>query len=297
MSKPALALGALAVLTTTLAACATEKEIVVKEVIKEVVKESDADVHEALLEIARQNHDYAHWGYEGDEGPGKWGTLDSHYAVCGGGAFQSPIEIKKGEAKSHHTDLHIEYVGAEVHAINNGHTVQLNVERDDDKLMVNGHKYKLIQMHFHAPSEHVVDGERFPMEAHLVHIDDYDHLAVLGLPIRVGAENAILKPLFDNMPKKGGERIDREKEIVDLPNLVPDETHFFHYQGSLTTPPCTENVLWFVLETPVEISQAQVDAFLAVVHENARPVQQVDNRILVRNSVAGEAAPAAGTTK
>jgi carbonic anhydrase len=247
------------------------------------------EVHEdTLLEIARQTHDYAKWSYGGGDGPDKWGALDSHYAVCGGGPFQSPIDFKSADARAHHTDLHIEYIGAKLRALNNGHTVQLNAEEEDDRLLVNGHAYKLIQLHIHAPSEHRFGGETFPMEVHFVHIDEYDHLAVLGLPLKVGAENPILKPLFDDLPEYTGKPEPRPVEQLDLPSLVPDETHFFHYQGSLTTPPCTENVQWFVLETPAEVSQEQVDAFLAVVHENSRPAQPMNNRVLVRNVVAGE---------
>lgn len=271
----------------TLSACATEK-VVIKEVIKEVPAE-EGPHEDTLLEIARQNHDYAKWSYGGEDGPKAWGGLDSHYAVCEGGPFQSPIDIQAAGAEKHHTDLHIKYKPAELHALNNGHTVQLDAEADNDQLEVNGHDYKLIQMHFHSPSEHHIGGETFPMEAHFVHIDEYDHLAVLGVPIRVGAENAILKPLFENLPAHGGEKVDRPSEKIDLPNLLPDEQHFFHYLGSLTTPPCTENVLWFVLETPIEVSQAQLDAFLAVVHENSRPVQATNNRVLIRNEVIAPA--------
>jgi carbonic anhydrase len=247
------------------------------------------EVHDLLLEIARQRKDYAPWGYDGDKGPEKWGGLDNHYAVCKGGAHQSPVDVVSKNAKGHHTDLHIEYKEAELHAINNGHTVQLDAERDDDKLMVNGHAYKLIQFHIHAPSEHHIDGKEYPMEIHFVHLDDYDHLAVLGLPVKKGAENKILAPLFANLPKKAQEKVDRPADKIDLPNLIPDETHFFHYSGSLTTPPCTENVQWFLLETPIEASEAQIKAFLDVVHANARPPQPMLNRVLVRNEVAGAA--------
>jgi carbonic anhydrase len=285
--------GAITVALACAVACASEEHAVKSDPVKQDdVAQKDEPHEDTPLEIARQTHDYAPWSYAGDDGPDRWGGLDPHYAVCGGGPGQSPVDIVAASAKSHHTSLRIDYRPAELHAFNNGHTVQLNAERDDDHLIVNDHAYKLIQLHIHAPSEHRVDGVVFPMEIHFVHIDEFDHLAVLGLPVKVGVENAILKPLFDNLPKHGGEHVDRETETVELPRLIKDATHFFHYTGSLTTPPCSENVQWFVLETPIEASQAQLDAFAAVVHDNARPPQQMNNRVLVRNEVADAAADA-----
>lgn len=245
-----------------------------------------ASRHETPLEIARQTHDFSHWSYAGNDGPNKWGGLDKHFKVCGGGPYQSPVGLAKSDAVAYHTELHFNYEPSEFHAFNNGHTVQLNTEKSDDRLEVNGHSYKLIQLHLHAPSEHVLEGKQYPMEIHFVHIDEFEHLAVVGLLVEVGAENQLLKPLFDDMPTHGGEHIDKKDVAVDLGHLIPDEVHFMHYLGSLTTPPCTENVQWFVLETPVEFSESQVQKFLDVVHENSRPTQPQNNRLIDRN-VAG----------
>ena len=241
------------------------------------------DPHAEALEIARQDHDEHHWGYEGDESPDKWGSLDEHYRVCGGGPFQSPIALTSTGTSVHHETLHLEYAPAEFHAVNNGHTIQLNCEHDEDYLQLNGHPYKLIQGHFHAPSEHTVNGEQFPMALHLVHLDEYDHIAVVGIPIRVGAENAVLKPIFDELPAKKGDRIDHPEIKLDLPNLVANEKQFFHYLGSLTTPPCTENVQWLFMESPIEVSQAQLDAFVAVIGKNARPIQPGNQRMITHD--------------
>jgi carbonic anhydrase len=243
--------------------------------------------HDEAVEIARQTKDVAHWAYVGEHGPAKWAALNDEFAVCSGGPYQSPVALITESASSHDDELSLVYGESPLDEINNGHTIQVNREAGDDYLLLNGHKYELIQGHFHSPSEHTLNGETFPMELHLVHVDAFDHLAVVGIPIRAGAENALFKDVFEHMPSKAGEHYIPKGGALDLNAILPKELDFLHYLGSLTTPPCTENVQWLVVETPLEMSKSQIDGFVEVVGENARPVQSLHHRIVTRNHLGG----------
>jgi len=239
--------------------------------------------HNEAMEIARQMKDAAHWAYFGEEGPARWSSLSKDFAVCEGGPYQSPVALVSANAARHDDELSLVYGLSPLDEINNGHTIQVNREGSDDHLLLNGHKYKLIQGHFHSPSEHTLNGVTFPMELHLVHVDAFDHLAVVGIPIRAGKENALFKEVFEHMPTKAGEHYIPKESGLNLQAILPKELDFLHYLGSLTTPPCTENVQWLVMETPLEMSRSQIDGFVKVVGENARPVQSLHHRIVTRS--------------
>ena len=244
--------------------------------------------HMEAVAVARQMTDAVHWAYVGEHGPEKWATLNDDYAVCEGGPYQSPVALISERAADHDDELTLEYGASQLDEINNGHTIQVNREGSDDHLLLNGHKYELIQGHFHSPSEHTLNGERFPMELHLVHVDAFDHLAVVGIPIRTGRESKLFKDVFEHMPTKAGEHYIPKKGALDLKNILPKDLDFLHYLGSLTTPPCTENVQWLVMETPLEMSKSQIDGFVEVVGENSRPVQSLHHRVVTRNHVDGD---------
>jgi len=243
--------------------------------------------HNEAMEIARQMKDAAHWAYFGEYGPAKWSTLSDDFSVCEGGPYQSPVALVSENAARHDDELSLVYGPSPLDEINNGHTIQVNRESGDDHLMLNGHRYELIQGHFHSPSEHTLNGETFPMELHLVHVDAFNHLAVVGIPIRTGKVNALFKEVFEHMPTKAGEHYIPKESGLNLKPILPKEPGFLHYLylGSLTTPPCTENVQWLVMETPLEMSRSQIDRFVKVVGENARPVQLLHHRIVTRNHV------------
>ncbi|MFT7245384.1 MAG: carbonic anhydrase [Candidatus Azotimanducaceae bacterium] len=243
--------------------------------------------HDEAVEIARQAKDPTHWAYVGEHGPTNWPTLNDDFEVCGGGPYQSPVALVSESASVHNDELLLVYGASPLDEINNGHTIQMNREAGDDHLLLNGHRYELIQGHFHSPSEHTLNGESFPMELHLVHVDAFDHLAVVGIPIRAGTENALFKDVFEHMPTKAGEHYMPNEGALDLQAILPKELDFLHYLGSLTTPPCTENVQWLVIETPLEMSKSQIDEFVDVVGENARPVQSLHHRVVTRNHAGG----------
>ena len=223
-----------------------------------------------------------HWTYHGEEGPEKWGELSPDYATCKSGTSQSPIDIVTKKAESDKALKLIEFnYGAAIplSIFNNGHTVQVQ-NGGAATMKAAGSEWKLVQVHFHAPSEHSIDGKLLDLEAHFVHANDKGELAVVGLLFKKGKENKALSPVFEHIPSE----VTKEAAAVpgttiDLAKILPKDPAFYTYSGSLTTPKCTEGVRWMVLKPTAEISDAQLQKFKAVLHgENNRPVQPLGNR-------------------
>lgn len=215
----------------------------------------------------------AAWSYEGAEGPGEWGELNPAFQTCSTGKAQSPIDIPSGSAKSS-SPITLGYASTECEVQDNGHTVELHAA-SPQSLTVEGKGYTFKQMHFHDPSEHTVQGVRYDAEFHFVHQSDDGALAVLALLAKSGAESTAWAPFIDAAQDSAG---GRSIGNVDLAALFPDSLDHFSYDGSLTTPPCTENVLWLVLETPVEISPAQIGKLRDAHSGTNRPTQQLNGR-------------------
>ena len=234
-----------------------------------------------------------HWAYGAEHGPEEWGSLCPEFSTCGTGRSQSPIDIS-GAAKAALPALATAYLPAElriVHhehqadVVNNGHTVQVNYP-GGSTLSVDGQTFSLLQYHFHSPSEHTLDGKHFPMEMHLVHKSADGKLAVIGAFVAEGAANAAFEPVWANLPKEKGVEVHLEHVEVDVDALLPEDRTTFRYDGSLTTPPCSEGVKWFVLANPVALSSKQIAAFRAVVQDNNRPTQPLNGRKIVTDQVA-----------
>ncbi len=227
----------------------------------------------------------AHWSYEGETGPEHWGELDAKYSACGNGSEQSPINIESSHVKTKKKleGIKIQYEPTAFSLINNGHTVQANAKTDHNSIAVEGTEYKLAQMHFHTPSEHQLNGKNYDMELHLVHKAENGKTAVLGVLIKEGKENEKLAPIWSVLPKEETEQEIAVKEPVDLPALLPKNQTSFYYEGSLTTPPCTEGVEWIVLQQPIEMSKEQIGAFKEIFPDNHRPVQPINKREIIRN--------------
>lgn len=226
----------------------------------------------------------AHWEYTGEEGPDHWGELDPNYAACRTGLAQSPIDIS-GALAGDLTPIAFSYQASALNIFNNGHTIQVNYDAGSS-ILYNEDTYQLLQFHFHHPSEHTINGQSFPMELHLVHKDASGNLAVVGVMLAEGAaDNPAFSVVFDNLPTEKGDPQPTELTI-DAASLLPAETLYDTYSGSLTTPPCTQGVRWLVLQTPVEVSAAQLDAFGAIFAMNARPVQPLNTRDLLEDNAA-----------
>ncbi|MBR1121720.1 carbonic anhydrase family protein [Bradyrhizobium lablabi] len=216
----------------------------------------------------------AHWGYEGATGPARWGDLDAASKVCAVGLQQSPIDIV-APIKSQLPPLKINWAKTADTIVNNGHTIQLNFA-GGSTLAVGANTYKLLQVHFHRPSEHMIAGKSYPMEAHFVHRADSGALAVVGVLMSTGKPNAAFARVIASMPAKEGPPVKADAGFN--PNdMLPKKLSYYRYEGSLTTPPCAETVEWLVLTTPITVAETDVAAFAKLYPLNARPVQR-DNR-------------------
>ena len=167
--------------------------------------------------------------------------------------------------------------------VNNGHTIQANATTDSNLIVVDGSVYKLSQFHFHTPSEHQFNGQHYDMELHLVHNDKNGRLAVFGVMIQQGRENKILASIWGELPKEETEKVISEEYLIHLQALLPQNQKSFHYDGSLTTPPCTEQVKWMVFEQPIEMSKEQIQAFQHIFSDNHRPIQPLNEREIIKN--------------
>ena len=245
--------------------------------------------------VATHGAQAKHWAYEehGDEiGPAKWGTLPGN-AACATGKQQTPINLVAGVAKPQDLpNLIFGYKPSSLSMINNGHTVQMTYAAGSTLGRTGStDSSTLAQFHFHAPSEHTLDGASFPMEAHLVHVDAGGKpVAVVGVFIKAGSENAGLAKAFRNLPAKSGDKSAPAGATIDAHVLLPADRTFFTYPGSLTTPPCTEGLTWYVFKTPIEMSPAQIDAFTKLEHlgHTNRPIQSLGGRVVVVDSTPGK---------
>lgn len=218
-----------------------------------------------------------HWGYEGEGAPEHWSEIG--YPDCAG-TSQSPIDIP-ADASVHAAEITFNYNPSDINIVNNGHTVKVEYD-EGSSIDVEGKTFNLLQFHFHAPSEHTINNEYYDMELHLVHQSEDGEYAVVGVMLTEGEEdNSAYAPVLDNMPAEEGDVMTIEGVSVNAMDLLPGEKTYYRYDGSFTTPPCTEGVNWFVLNTPVELSGTQISAFEEIYSGNNRPVQPLNDRTFV----------------
>lgn len=236
------------------------------------------DKNAAQVKTEKEEHE-VHWSYSGDTGPENWASLDSSFKACGRGVEQSPINLENAKANAtSEADIQINYQPSSFTIKNNGHTVQADANTDENSIVIEGKEYKLVQFHFHVPSEHQMEGKNLDMELHLVHKSEDDQLAVLGVLMKAGKENKILAELWSKLPKEESEENILLEEEINLSSLLPQDKTAYHYNGSLTTPPCSEGVKWTVFAEPISVSQEQIDLFATVFPDNHRPVQPWNDR-------------------
>jgi carbonic anhydrase len=233
------------------------------------------------------------WHYEGAEGPQRWGSLSPKFAACGEGRAQSPIDIGEAASVAESPTLKLRYPTAALRiahhehvadGINNGHTVQINYA-GGDTMTIGDQAYALVQYHFHNQSEHTIKGKHYPMEMHLVHKSADAKLAVVGVLIEEGAHNAAFDPIWSNLPAQKGVETHYPHVNVDVDALLPAKRSSYRYDGSLTTPPCSEGVTWVVMTTPIQLSADQIQAFTKVIHDNNRATQPLNGRRVVTEPV------------
>ena len=218
----------------------------------------------------------AHWDYEGEMGPENWGK---EFPTCGKGKSQSPLNIK-GPFEKVRFNIVPDYKPGPLKILNNGHTIQVNVT-PGSKIRIDGKAFDLLQFHFHRPSEEHINGKPSAMVIHYVHKNDSGELAVLGVLLQEGNENPGIKTLWSHAPSKEGPEVAPDNVAFNPANLLPREMEFYHYDGSLTTPPCTEKVKFYILKTQVNIGKEQITQFPFKM--NARPVQPLNERKIFTN--------------
>ena len=217
-----------------------------------------------------------HWEYKGKDGPENWGSLDPLYSNCSMGHTQSPINIT-GAKKSDLPALLFDYKAVPLKIINNGHTIQVSYA-PGSSLTVGGKTYTLQQFHFHHPSEEHVNGHGFDMVVHLVHSDGEGHLAVVAVLLRRGNASAFIDTVWKNIPEEPEKTVDVPNVNLNVKDLLPANHGYYTFAGSLTTPPCSEGVTWFVLKTPISLSASQLDQFAKLYPRDARPIQPINGR-------------------
>jgi carbonic anhydrase len=219
----------------------------------------------------------AHWGYSGENGPENWAKLNPEYETCAKGVNQSPINLTSF-IEAELEPFSLSYTGLATEILNNGHAIQANYSAGST-MTINGHLFELKQFHFHSPSENQINGKNFPMESHFVHADSKGNLAVIAVMYEVGdKENKTMKKLWSQMPKEEGSK-EALASQVRADDLMPADKDYYRFNGSLTTPPCSEGVVWLVLKNPVTISKEQLKQFTEVIgHPDNRPVQDTNAR-------------------
>lgn len=221
-------------------------------------------------------HD-VHWTYDGDTGPDNWSKLKPEWKTCSTGERQSPIDIRDG-IRVDQEAVRFYYKPSGFRVIDNGHTVQANLT-GGNRIQALGREFELVQLHFHRPSEERVNGKLYDMVAHLVHKDKEGRLAVVAVLLDKGADNPVIQTLWNHLPLE--RNIEYPASVaLDLDGLLPADRSYFTYMGSLTTPPCSEGVLWIVLRAPAAVSAEQVAAFSRLYPNNARPIQQAAGRLI-----------------
>jgi carbonic anhydrase len=235
----------------------------------------------AACAVHRDAH--AHWSYEGETGPAHWSELNPEFALCSKGKKQSPVDLARVEMKDL-PDIAFNYQPAAVDIVNNGHTIQVNVD-SGGSIELEGTTYALAQFHFHAPSEHTTDGRHARAELHLVHKSAAGGLAVVGVFLEEGETNPRFDPVWKHLAATPGAS-HRFPETVNGNDLLPADRRTIRYDGSLTTPPGTEGVRWVVMVEPVKLSATQLEALEKIIKGNNRPVQDLNGRVVIQDTVA-----------
>lgn len=222
-----------------------------------------------------------HWDYGGANNPTQWSNLSEDFAQCASGQNQSPIDIN-GTIKTNSAPLEFHYQATPLVIVNNGHSIQVNYEKGSF-VKINDQEYELLQFHFHTPSEHTIKEKASALEMHLVHRHNLGKLAVVGVMIETGSNNSIIEQIWQNIPEaKGTNKV--ENMMINVQDLLPQSHSYYSYNGSLTTPPCSENVSWNILTEPITISEEQIKQFQKLYQVNARPIQSLNRRLIQLHS-------------
>ena len=223
--------------------------------------------------------EHPHWGYNGKEGPAHWSDIDPKFRMCRLGVNQSPVDLHRF-VDANLSKLKIYYAGIAHDVVNNGHTIKITTQGRDE-VVVDGKKFNLIQFHFHTPSEHTINGKHYPLEGHFVHKSKDGEYLVIAIMYKEGKHNKALQKVLNDMSAQKG-KVVKLKEMFNPGELFPHKLDYYRYEGSFTTPPCTEGVRWIVIKMPVEASKEQIEAIHKVVGNNNRPTQPLKARVILK---------------
>jgi len=272
MKQKKFNLVAIVLIVIIFVSCDTKKKTVIK-------KTQESKTEKTIQKAVKKDCKDVHWSHHKvDDGPTNWKNLCDDFADCGANA-QSPINIVTAnisKEKNLQTPK-FDYEKSNIDIINSGHTVQFNVT-GDNKVNLNGKDYKLLQFHYHAKSEHTIDGKYYPIEVHFVHQHSSSDFAVLGMMFEEGKENKLFSKYLDKFPTSKGAF--KSEDMMDVLSLLPSNKSYYNYKGSLTTPPCSEVVNWYVLKTPLTASKAQIEQFSKILQNNYRPIMPLNSRVV-----------------
>jgi carbonic anhydrase len=225
----------------------------------------------------------AHWDYYGKTGPLGWGKLDPAYRACSEGKEQSPIDIRGARLNKGLQPIEFHYMGASTELENTGNGIVVHV-KPGSYMVANGVRYDLQEYDFHHPGENAVNGKLTDMDVQLLHKSADGKLAVVDIRLseEIGDPNATLAALWEHLPSTPGKR-EKDPDMVNPGGLLPADHGYWTFMGSLTTPPCTEGVRWFVFEQPISVSRVQLRSFAAMYRINSRPLQDRNGRKIEAN--------------
>ena len=217
------------------------------------------------------------WSYAGEGAPSRWSKLSDDYGLCEQGQRQSPIDIRDGIGVDMEP-IGFDYRTAPFRILDTGRTIQVGAN-EGGSIKVMGRTYRLTQIHFHHPAEERIDGRSFEMSMHLEHRDEAGRLAVVAVLMERGEEHPVIQTFWNHLPLETNNEL-ASTTPVNLSQLLPEARDYYAYMGSLTTPPCTEGVLWLVMKQPLRISAEQLAIFARLYPNNARPLQAVKGRLI-----------------
>lgn len=228
-----------------------------------------------LLSCSHKNS-HPEWSYAGESAPYHWSEIDENFKQCESGTQQSPINLKKSKSQKLAQKVTFNYQDLKGVVINNGHSIEIDFDQSAF-LTLEGKKYFLRQMHFHAKSEHALNGVFYPAELHIVHESEDRHLAVVGIFIEIDEDEFDRYGFFQSLPAVGMKGLSSE---IKFSKILKNLGGHFYYQGSLTTPPCTEDVHWLIFDRHLKLSTQQLRGFESLYSNNYRPLQPLKGRHL-----------------
>jgi carbonic anhydrase len=217
------------------------------------------------------------WGYQGEIGPEHWGKLSPAFRLCGEGLEQSPVDITETQPRRL-PRLAFQYRSGSVHMVNDGLVIRLLYE-PGSYVRVGSHRYELEHVDFHTPGEHTKNGFAPDMEIHLVHRDGAGNYAIVAIPVVAGRRhNSLLSRIWQHLPARPGQEYEDAYIGIKPVFLLPSKKDYYAYQGSLSNPPCSEGVSWFVMRHAIEVPAEYVERFRQVLGQNNRPTQPLNGR-------------------